>query len=67
MPALERQKLLHKKGEDQEKIRKYIFERWPDVWAYHEDPRNPEGWNNCFLKREYDLKTKVSTKNNFSF
>ena len=40
------------KGTDQEKIRKFIFKEFPEVYAYHENPRNPAGWSDCFLQRK---------------
>ena len=45
-------KILHMKGTDQEKIRKFIFKEFPEVYAYHENPRNPTGWSDCFLQRK---------------
>ena len=55
MPPLERQKLMNLKGTDQEKIKKYIFKTWPELYEYHEHPDNPDKWGDCFLQRK--LKT----------
>ena len=52
IPADDRIKILHMKGTDQEKIRKFIFKEFPEVYAYHENPRNPAGWSDCFLQRK---------------
>ena len=52
MPPLERQKLMNMKGTDQENIKKYVFKKWRDVYNYHEDPNNPDGWKDCFLQRK---------------
>ena len=52
MSAEERRKLLFMKGDDQKKIKNYILRRWPDLYAYHENPLNPAGWSDCFLKRK---------------
>ena len=52
MSAEERRKLLFMKGDDHKKIKNYILRRWPDLYAYHENPLNPAGWDDCFLKRK---------------
>ena len=53
MPPLERQKLMNLKGTDQEKIQKYIFKQWRDLYDYHEHPDNPNKWGDCFLQRKF--------------
>ena len=50
--------MLLQKGTDQEKIKKYVLERWPDLYAYHENPLNPAGWNDCFLQRKLEIRIK---------
>ena len=58
MPPRERQKLLNLQAKnDRERIKKYIFKKWQDLYCYHENPNNPDGWDDCFLQRKYDQKT----------
>ena len=44
---------MNMKGTDQENIKKYVFQKWRDVYNYHEHPNNPDGWKDCFLQRKF--------------
>ena len=61
MPPIERQKLMNLKGTDQEKIKKYVFKRWQDLYFYHEHPDNPDKWGDCFLQRRLLKPTQLLT------